>query len=335
MIRIPSKRALALTACRLTQAHRWWGRVDRWHGVVVLNYHRIGDPTSSPLDRGVFSTTADGFEEQVRYLKRDCDLITSQDLPDVLSGNGRRRSVLLTFDDGYRDNYELAFPILKVHNASAVFFISTAFIDRGVAAWWDDLAWVVRHASQTQLEFPPWLQAPLDLRDQEAAMRTLLRLIKTLSPIERETVLDQLAHASDSERCPLEVSRATWMTWEMVQEMHASGMEIGAHTINHPVLSYCSNEEQRSEIFGSKARLEEVLKSPVSLFSFPVGSPSSFTDRTRDLIRQAGFQWAFSFYSGISESAADPFDIRRIPIEPRVSMNELRALVHMPRIFAR
>ena len=92
---INNKRNMALSACRLLQAHRWWGLLDRWHGLVVLNYHRIGDPAQTLLDPGVFSATTEQFESQLRCLKADCDVIRVADIADVLRSESKRRSVLI------------------------------------------------------------------------------------------------------------------------------------------------------------------------------------------------------------------------------------------------
>src|SRR4051794_40886986 len=87
------------------------GRCYRWDGLLVLNYHHIGDGSGSPYDRGTWNATAEGFESQVRALKADCDVVGPGDL-DGLVAAGRGRFAMITFDDGYADNYRVAFPIL-------------------------------------------------------------------------------------------------------------------------------------------------------------------------------------------------------------------------------
>ena len=119
--RIPRDRSMKIkNAAWLLEksgGRRLLGAILRWSGVLCLNYHRIGDASASHFDWGLWSAGADAFEDQVRFLESHCNLIGPGDLPDVLA-RGKGRFVLLTFDDGYRDNYEIAFPILKRHNAA-------------------------------------------------------------------------------------------------------------------------------------------------------------------------------------------------------------------------
>ena len=115
----------------------------QWSGVLVLNYHRIGSGDESPFDRGLWSADAEEFSDQIRFCKSQLEVITPDDIPRVVA-NGSGRYALITFDDGYRDNYEIAFPILKAEGVPATFFIATGFVDTPRLPWWDEIAWMVR-----------------------------------------------------------------------------------------------------------------------------------------------------------------------------------------------
>lgn len=104
------------------------GHVARWTGVVGLNYHRIGDGRRSVFDRGLWSATPEDFDVQVGYLKKNFDVVSPTDLAHV-ADTRRGRHVIITFDDGYRDNYTAAFPVLRAHHVAATFFIATGYID--------------------------------------------------------------------------------------------------------------------------------------------------------------------------------------------------------------
>ena len=122
--------------------------VPVWNGLLVLNYHRIGSPNGSLFDHDLWSATQDDFDEQVRLLAANFDVIGLDDLrpalDDLCAGARRswqsRRFVMITFDDGYRDNFELAFPVLESHGVPGVFFITSGFLDSGRLAWWDEIA---------------------------------------------------------------------------------------------------------------------------------------------------------------------------------------------------
>ena len=123
------------------------GRLARWTGLVGLNYLRIGDGRQSPFDRGLWSATAEAFDEQLAWIKKNYDVVSPADLPAAKSG----RRVIITFDDGYRDNYTAAFPVLQRHGLPATFFVATGFIDEPRLPWWDEIAWMVRSSKRTGL----------------------------------------------------------------------------------------------------------------------------------------------------------------------------------------
>ena len=332
------KRQFAIKACDLFQVPRWWSQLDRWQGLVTLNYHRIGDPGQSPIDSGVFSASAEQFEGQLRYLKTDCDVVRVADIPDVLRAGAKRRCVLISFDDGYVDNYEMAFPALKQAGLSAVIFLATGFLDQRSVAWWDDIAWMVKQSIRLSLNLPEVWQIEsqgLSASRIETVTRRLLRLAKSLAPHALAEFLTDLAYATGTGRAPESQLTAPWLTWDMVREMHQAGIEFGGHTVSHPVLSRCSAEQQQFEIQQCKKRIEEELSAPITAFSYPIGQPWSFNDHSIRLARAAGYHYGFSFYPGYATSGSDRFDLRRVSMEPGVGLHELRAIVQVPRLFTR
>ena len=220
----------------------------RWSGVLALNYHRIGDGTRSIFDRGLWSCTADVFLDQIRFCKTGFDIITPMQLPDVL-GRARGRYILITFDDGYLDNYQVAFPILASEGVPATFFVATGFIDSPRIAWWDEIAWMVRTSNRDALALPEWLMTPIRLRrEREGAIRALLRTYKALRSNRTEEFLNDIAYETGSGRYDAVEGDRWWMTWAMLRQMRASGMNIGGHTVNHPVLARAPREMQLEEI---------------------------------------------------------------------------------------
>ena len=121
-------------------------QLNLWQGLLALAYHRIGLPSGSLFDHGLWSATPAGFEAQLRSLKRNCDVVGTGDIEQALKER-KGRFALITFDDGYRDNYEVAFPILKSQGLSAAFFVTTGFVDKPRLSWWDEVAWMVHTTS--------------------------------------------------------------------------------------------------------------------------------------------------------------------------------------------
>ncbi len=307
-----------------------------WPGLVVLAYHRIGDGASSPFDRGLWSATPEAFSAQVAFLKRHFDVIGPRDLA-LIQGKSHGRYALITFDDGYRDNYALAFPILRAHGVGAIFFLSTGFLDHPRPSWWDEIAWMVRISSRGRIESNRWLPTAvtLDKHDQEPAIYSLLRTYKSLPGDATEDYLDFLGEATGSGRCPRSSGSDTWMTWEMVREMRSAGMWFGGHTVHHPILAQLPREQQQREISGCGRRLAEELGEPMTIFSYPVGGPQAFNADTRSCLVDQGVKFAFSYYGGYQKLVGwDPYNLRRLPVEGDINRNLFRATATFPRIFA-
>ncbi len=322
-----------LTVWERTGVRALAGRALRWSGLVCFNYHRIGDGAHSLFDRGLWSSDEAAFDAQVRFLTSEVDLIGPDDLPAVLA-RGRGRYAMITFDDGYVDNYRAAFPILERHRAPGAFFVCTRFIDDPCLPWWDEIAWMVRTAATRAVTLRDWLPAPVvfDEPAREHAIRALLRAYKD-SPHERTRVfLDRLAEETGTGRFTGDTSDL-WMTWEMLREMQSAGMSIGGHTVNHPVLARMHPHQQREEIEGCARRLREELGAPMRFFSYPVGP---FDADTQAHLRGSGVEFAFSYYGGYRRfDQWDDLDIRRVPVESDTSVARFRALVVAPRVFAR
>jgi peptidoglycan/xylan/chitin deacetylase (PgdA/CDA1 family) len=317
--------SLGLT--RLVRSHA------AWTGQVCLTYHRIGDPSGSLFDHEIWSATAEGFDAQLRFVRREFDVILPRDLADARRSK-RGRHVLITFDDGYRDNYEVAFPILQAHSLKATFFVSTGFIDNPRLPWWDEIAWMVNTSTCPMLA---GIATPLSLAaaDRPATIRTLLDIYKRLSPDETSPFLEGIAHATGSGRFTGDAS-SMWMTWPMLRAMQAAGMEIGGHTVTHPVLGRLPVADQAREIRQCVARLESQLSRRIGSFSYPIGSRSAFDGETRKCAADAGLDHAFSFYGGYSGPGAwDPYDVPRVGVELELEATPqlFRAMLSLPAVF--
>jgi peptidoglycan/xylan/chitin deacetylase (PgdA/CDA1 family) len=311
-------------------------RTIPWSGVLVLNYHRIGEPARCPFDRALWSATSEAFADHLRILKSHLDIISPDDLASAVRSR-RGRYGLLTFDDGYRDNFENAFPILQAANVPATFFVVTGFLDGATVPWWDEIAWMVRTSPRDRLTLTEWLPAPLplDRSSREGVIRQLLRTYKTMPAESTARYLDALADATGSGRCGAEMGRNLWMDWDMLRRMRAGGMAIGGHTKSHPILARATLPRQREEILDCGRRLAEALGEPMRYFSYPVGGRQAFDTATRRCLREAGVRFAFSYYGGFRGFGDwDDYDVRRVPIETCMTTDNLRAIVTAPMLFA-
>ena len=312
------------------------GRAMEWSGLLVLNYHRVGNGKDSLFDRGLWSADPESLTDQIRFCKSQLDLITPDDIPHVLA-RGRGRYALITFDDGYRDNYEIAFPILKTEGAPATFFIATGFMDVRQVPWWDEIAWMVRFSRKDRVDLPGWIPSPVlfEEPDREGAVRTLLRAYKRMPTESTGSYLDTLAEATGSGRCGEDVGNNFWMNWDMLREMKSAGMTVAGHSVTHPILARAPRERQRDEILGCATRLAEEMGESMSYFSYPVGEHDSFNSVTQECLREAGVRFAFSYYGGFRRFGDwNDYDVRRVAVEPYLTDDWFRSIVTLPQFFA-
>jgi peptidoglycan/xylan/chitin deacetylase (PgdA/CDA1 family) len=327
------KRNLLANVLQGTGANFLLARTPVWHGLTVFNYHRIGEPGDSPFDPGLFSATAEQFAAQVRFLTRNFDVIGIRELDGWEQRRGR--FVMITFDDGYLDNYEAAYPILRAYGAPGVFFLTSGFLDEDRIAWWDEISWMVQTSKRDRIAANPWTigELMLSATDRQRVLDRLLRIYKSLPGRRTGEFLSFLAEALGTGRCP--AGQGQWMSWSQVREMRLNGMEFGGHTVTHPVLANLSRGEQEQEVRECRSRIEAELGRPISAFSYPVGQRDSFNATTQACLREAGYRWAFSYYGGFNRTAdVNPFDLRRIAVESHTSAAMFRSVACLPRVFA-
>lgn len=284
--------------------------------LTVFNFHRIkddGPDARSDFDDETFGPSQSEFRAHLLWLRRNTSLISEDDVLAAVRGQNRlpARSTLITFDDGYADNYRLALPVLRELRVPAIFFIPTQAIEERKLGWWDLIAYLLKRTDRRTIELRG---ETLPIRPDTAAARLrLLQQMKLRSAQENVGLLAELAEACgveppSPERCSQEL-----MTWEQLRETRISGVSIGAHTHSHRVLATLSLAEQREELTRSKAILEAKLGHPVRSLAYPVGGYRHFNLETKAIARECGYEAAFSFQTGTNELPLnDAFDIHRL-----------------------
>ena len=286
--------------------------------LMILNYHRIGDASKTPYDPGVFSATAEEFDAQITYLKRRYRIVTLEEVRDVVRGDSLSEPlVLITFDDGYVDNYTSAFPILRGHNVQGTFFLPTAFIGTGTLPWWDVIAFIVKRSQRKTIHLHYPEKATFVLKPErlpEIIMR-ILQLYKQPSMQESERFIFELESSCESSR-PSDHSERCFLNWDEAREMRRAGMAFGSHTHSHEILSKLSPVQQLLELIKSREVLERQLDHPVDTLAFPVGQKDTFSLETLLMLGSAGYRAAFSFYGGLNlPGKVCPFDVLRYGVD--------------------
>ena len=297
-------------------------RRRRAGSLTVLMYHRVLPDRlvrRYPLSNLVVRES--NFARQMRWLSRNVDVVPVR---DALKGScgptmrGRPR-VALTFDDGYRDNLEVAVPHLTRHGMKATFFVTTGFVEGG--AMWFDVAASAFHRlgapTCSELVAPGLAFADLSsfmthLKGLDPSLRleAVARLRERAGPLERGLLYDAL-------------------TSDQVRQLHRLGHEIGSHSCTHPILTQLGGEDLQRELESSRRRIEEWTGVTPVGFCYPNGNSS---DGVRSAVISAGYDYACTTGRGVNEAGTDPFLLRRWMISETSTSTESSG--HMDDMFA-
>jgi peptidoglycan/xylan/chitin deacetylase (PgdA/CDA1 family) len=268
----------------------------------VLIFHRVlakPDPLF-PEERW-----AAQFDALMRMVASAFTVVTVGQAQALLArGQLPARALAITFDDGYADNAEIALPILRRHGIAATFFVSTGFLDGG-RMWNDSVIECVRRSRQERIDLSALglgVRSLGDAASRRGLIDELLPKIKYLDLSGREQAIDALHAACGRPELPINLM----MTSQQVRELHQAGMEIGGHTVNHPILQSVPPQQAREEIVNGRARLEDIVQAPVEVFAYPNGKPGrDYGPEHVALVRDAGFRCAVSTAHGTVRACSD------------------------------
>lgn len=305
--------------------------------LTVLTYHRIADPTTNLFYDPVISATPDSFRAQIKWLCDHTHILTLQALIDRAQNDTlwQEPTVLVTFDDGYRDNFEVALPILAERNVPATFFIPTAFLDTPRLPWWDHVAYVIKYTRVPRFTLERSLdrsRSPLQI-DVEAtpratAIATIIHALLDDTIDDERRFLDELASRAEvvvNGEC---LGRSLFMSWDQVRQLPEYGAKftIGSHSHSHPNLARLDEDSQRYELTVSKQVLETRTGCEIDALAYPYGWPGTYTSRTKAIASEAGYRLAFASREGTNQSDTfDPWEIRRLGVGSGDSAILLRA----------
>ncbi len=282
-------------------------RARKRRNYQVLAYHRVGEASPYAVDR----VPADLFGRQMELLSRRFNVLTLTELVErSKTGDLPPNAVAVTFDDGYRDNYEYAYPVLKRYGMPATIFLATGCIGTSGMPWHERVFSFMRTFPGGRLRSEGEehdLSGPSAKRD--FLERQIARL-KTLDPDSRDRWIDGIVSGNPNPQFAA-IGR-TMLSWDEVREMAQGGIEFGAHTVNHPILSRIPPDEAAREIHESKRQIEERLEGKVHAFAYPNGKPQDYGDLVKKCARDAGFSCAVTTIWGSNDGDTDPFELRRV-----------------------
>jgi peptidoglycan/xylan/chitin deacetylase (PgdA/CDA1 family) len=333
---IPNKREFIARRLRDAGLLRLLEHAARRPVLVVLTYHRIGDPGASPFYDRVYSATPEALRAQLLYL-RDHFHMPPTDAIDA-DGPVRVPTALVTFDDGYRDNAELALPVLAELGVPGAFFLPAALIDEPRVPWWDHAAYVVKASPRPRITLDEPTPLTLDLaRDGRAgAVWQVVRLYLDGRIADEPRFRAHLEQRADVAVDDAALRRALFVGWADVARLTGAGMTIGAHGHTHRALGRLSEQEQRAELVNAQHLLAARTGRRVDTLAYPFGWPGTFTETTQRLAREVGFRLAFSALEGVNPARGwNPLALRRLNIGSGDSPILVRARTALQRAFGR
>ncbi len=310
-------------------ALHWLGilRLSRWlnrRRLLIVTYHGVLPSGAGPADSRSRNVVAeDDFRRQVRYLSRAYRCLPLSEAVERLRAGGALPpySACVTFDDGFRNNFVHAFPILREYGVPATIFLTTGHIGQGTRLLWTEKAdFLIMRTPKSRLVLDVDGDR-LDLvlgtgSERTDAARRTVRAMKAMPQPRRDRVLRLLeaAAAVPDGEVAREGERYAFLEWHEVREMARCGIEFGSHTVSHAILTGLSAERRLAEIVESRREIERQLMRPCRLFSYPNGTAADFDEVDKANLREAGYLCAVTQIPGLNDRATDPFELRRVNI---------------------
>ncbi len=300
---------------------------------IVLTYHGVVDALSPRVPEYEYRNfvTSRQFEEQIRFLLKHYRPLRVEDFFSEhaeLSGG-----FLITFDDGFRNNFLYAMPILKKYGLQGSFFITTGLIGTRELLWTEQVTRIITNTQRPQVQLQ--LEEPRTFslntaKAREQASGVIRTFMKRQSPLQRDQILarlkEQLNDVNPSVAAE-EEDRYLFMTWEEVREMIASGQSIGSHTHSHPILAPLSEADSYRELQHSKELIEAKTGRECRTMSYPNGETADYCDTQIRQLKELGYKCAFTQIPLFNDRNTDRYQLRRVNISLKMTMPVFEAVI--------
>lgn len=276
--------------------------------LVILMYHRVLK-NPDPLLHDVIDAAE--FEKHAATLARNFNVLHLSDAAVRLQeGTLPPRAAVITFDDGYRDNFEVALPLLEKYSIPATFFVAAGFLDGGMM-WNDRIIETVRRSKGSKIDLSNVGLGVHSIVSNDDRINTIMSLINQLKyqPLSLRLELVSRISPEVGQQLPDDLM----MSSSQVLGLSEHGMEIGGHTLNHPILSRLDSIQAETEILAGRKKLEEIIGKRVGVFAYPNGRPGTDYQREHvDMLKKIGFDCGVSTSWGCATSLSDIMQLPRI-----------------------
>jgi peptidoglycan/xylan/chitin deacetylase (PgdA/CDA1 family) len=289
-------------------AFRWMNR----RRVLVLTYHRFAETETEGR------VSARQFARHLQFLKDNYRVLPLAEIVESLNSGKTLpdNAAAITIDDGYRDAYDIAFPILRQHQIPATLFAITDFLDRKCWLWTDKARFLAANATRTEIEFENREFNLNGATSRKAVAAKINRHLKRLPDEAKEKQLENLQKTFAVELPVLPPQEFAAIDWREAKEMDGDCVAIESHTVSHPILTNVADERLRFELTESRRRLREILGRTIDLFCYPNGG---FDQRARQFVREAGYKAAVTTEIGFNDAGSDRFALNRTDAQPEIT----------------
>jgi peptidoglycan/xylan/chitin deacetylase (PgdA/CDA1 family) len=297
-------------------------KLKKNHCAVILFYHRF---SSGALDGDLLPHLDIGeFEKQIRLIKRWYSVISMDELDKRLKSGEKfpLASVVITIDDGYLNNYKLAYPVLKKLNLPAIIYLTTGFIGTKNGLWVDDLADILLSTKLKTFCFPELFgDKVLDISTYQSKMETLTKLYEEMVRLEHNKkilIMRKLSNVLEENEVRRDDGERKMVNWDEVIEMSKNHISFGAHTVSHPTLSKMDLKVAKREIFESKMAIEARIGGKLIHFAIPNGKVEDFNEELKRYCGEIGISTVVSAEPGSVSTNSDPYFLVRILPPPPI-----------------
>ncbi len=317
----------------------WYLRRKSRTRLLVLNYHgvvaeeHVGDDLAESADsflhRNAISRAR--FCEQMEVTRKQFHHVSAGDVLDWIAGRGGLPDspVLITFDDGFRNNATIAAPELQRLGIPAVFHLAAGYIGTDRILWPLELDQLILGWPQETFPLPDCAEE-IELPKSPAQLCDLCdnarKLCKKLADSARRDYLDMLRSRHTLTLHDVDAELNEFMTWDDARTLSRNGFAIGSHTMEHPILTKLDADELCRELSESKQTIERELGTECPILAYPNGGPEDFSPAVVDAARDAGYQLAFTLLRGFNGRDTPPFEFQRVNIPSELSLAEFQAM---------
>jgi peptidoglycan/xylan/chitin deacetylase (PgdA/CDA1 family) len=282
--------------------------------LLILGWHNVESTWLFPSRPGAGPR---GLERQLRFLRRYTNVVDlRQALAALASGRPLpARAVAITFDDGYRDQLELAAPMLERLGLPATFFLIPGVLSRTVRPWWELIAWAFMRASRDVVSWEGTTMALQTPSQRRSALLTVAERLKRRDRAARDQAQEELTEACTPDRHPGD--EAMFLDWDGARELvQRTGVTVASHTYHHGILSQENEHSQQHDLLLSRQQLEQELGVEVDLLAYPNGQAGDWNGATVTAARAAGYTHAITTMPGWNLPSTPPYEILRFVQQP-------------------